>query len=70
MKIICKLFGHTPVDGYYGPGTGYFQIRTVEQDNVGVLHASLFTKCKWCGTFYRIGYVHLPKDSKNNNRHD
>ena len=53
MKIICKLFGHRPEEGYYkddsdGNSSKYFEIGSIQKDGLGVLHASLWTKCRRC----------------------
>ena len=59
MKWVCRLFGHSPVDGWCG-SEPYFRIAATTVDGIGRKHAFLTVECRNCGEHYRVGNLHLP----------
>lgn len=71
MGILCRLFGHRSVEGYYhddeeGNCYRYFKIDSVCKDGMGRKHATLTTDCRRCGKNYIVGKIHLlePRDGQ------
>ena len=51
MNVICTLFGHKRVNGWYGDGL-YGEVRNHGADGLGHVHYAVMLECDRCGRDY------------------
>lgn len=60
MSLMCALFGHRIPKGPYHGDRHYYDVVLGTVDGINRQHASLYTTCGRCGTWYKVGNIHVP----------
>lgn len=59
MRLLCKMFGHQPMENGWWGDIPYIKIRGGYVDNIGRVHGTAYHECRRCETEYLAGRLHF-----------